>query len=109
MTARGFGFFALQLVGFWTPDYVARKLPRYRSVHVSRLVLRIDEGRNCAEADLPPGVRVIRYRRRVDVAAVLRAIETTPYPAAGPTWKTLAATSRLGLAPSPRRRRAHTI
>jgi predicted nuclease of restriction endonuclease-like RecB superfamily len=68
----------LEIVGFWTPDYVARKLALYRSAHVSRLILCIDEGRNCAERDFPSGAHVIRYRRRVDAAAVLQAIETTP-------------------------------
>ncbi|PYO08380.1 MAG: hypothetical protein DMD75_18635 [Candidatus Rokuibacteriota bacterium] len=67
----------LEIVGFWTPDYVARKLALYRSAGLSNLILCIDEQRNCAEADLPPGARVLRYRRRVDAAAVLRAIETT--------------------------------
>ena len=68
----------LEIVGFWTPDYVARKLALYRSARLSNLILCIDEGRNCAEADLPSGARVVRYRRRVDAGAVLRVIETTP-------------------------------
>ena len=67
----------LEIVGFWTPDYVERKLRLYRSARLSNLILCIDEGRNCAEADLPSGARVVRYRRRVDAAAVLRVIETT--------------------------------
>ena len=45
-----------------------------------QLMLGVDEQRNCAEADLPSGARVVRYRRRVDAAAVLSAIETTPCP-----------------------------
>jgi uncharacterized protein len=68
----------LEIVGFWTPDYVARKLALYRSARLSNLILCIDEGRNCAEADLPSGARIVRYRRRVDAGAVLRVIETTP-------------------------------
>ena len=67
----------LEIVGFWTPDYVARKLALYRSAGLPSLILCIDGDRNCAEADLPSGARVIRYRRRVDPTAVLRAIETT--------------------------------
>jgi hypothetical protein len=67
----------LEIVGFWTPDYVERKLRLYRSARLSNLILCIDEGRNCAEEDLPSGARVVRYRRRVDAAAVLRVIETT--------------------------------
>jgi uncharacterized protein len=70
----------LEIVGFWTPDYVTRKLALYRSVRLSNLILCIDEGRNCAEVDLPAGARVVRYRRRLDAAAVLRLIETTPCP-----------------------------
>ena len=71
----------LEIVGFWTPDYVKRKLALYRIARFSNLILCIDEDRNCAEADLPTGVSVVRYRRRLDAAAVLRLIETTPCPA----------------------------
>lgn len=65
----------LEIVGFWTPDYVARKLALYRNARAPSLILCIDEDRNCAEADLPARARVIRYRRRVDSAEVLRVIE----------------------------------
>ena len=67
----------LEIVGFWTPGYVARKLALYRSARLSNLILCIDEDRNCAEADLPSGALVVRFRRRVDAAAVLRMVETT--------------------------------
>ena len=66
----------LEIVGFWTADYVARKVALYRKARVSRLILCIDEARNCAETDLPPGALVVRFRRRVDPAAVLRAINS---------------------------------
>lgn len=65
----------LEIMGFWTPDYVSRKLALYRKALVGNLVLCIDEARNCADGDLPPGARVVRFRRRVDPAAVLRAID----------------------------------
>jgi predicted nuclease of restriction endonuclease-like RecB superfamily len=64
----------LEIMGFWTPEYVARKLALYRDARVANLILCIDEARNCAEADLPAGALVVRFRRRVDPAAVLRAI-----------------------------------
>ena len=64
----------VEIVGFWTPDYVARKLALYRQARVANLILCIDEARNCSEADLPPGALVVRFRRRVDPASVLRAI-----------------------------------
>ena len=48
----------------------------YRAARLSNLILRIDESRNCAEADLPPEALVVWFRRRVDAAAVLRMVET---------------------------------
>ncbi len=65
----------LEIVGFWTPDYVARKLASYRSARLSNLILCIDESRNCAEADLPVGALVVRFRHRVDPAAVLQMLD----------------------------------
>ncbi len=65
----------MAIVGFWTPDYVARKLASYRSAHLSNLILCVDERRNCAEADLPAGAVVVTFRRRVDAAAVLRMLD----------------------------------
>jgi len=70
----------LEIVGFWTPDYVARKVALYRSARLSNLILCIDENLNCAEADLPSGALIVRFRRRVDAAAVLRVVETTDSP-----------------------------
>ena len=64
----------LEIVGYWTPDYVARKLARYHSAQLFNLILCIDEQRNCASADLPAHARIVRFRRRVDPAVVLREI-----------------------------------
>lgn len=65
----------LEIVGFWTPDYVSRKLARYRSAQLSNLILCIDAERNCSTADLPTGARIVRFRRRLDPTAVLRLVE----------------------------------
>lgn len=65
----------LEIVGFWTPEYVARKLARYRSARLPNLILCIDEERNCSNADLPPSARVVRFRRRVDPTAVLQLMD----------------------------------
>ena len=67
----------LEIVGFWTPDYLARKLASYRAAGLSNLILCIDEDRNCADADLPARALIVRFRRRVDATAVYRLIE--PY------------------------------
>jgi hypothetical protein len=61
----------VEIVGFWTPEYVTRKLAAFRAARTPNLILCIDEDRRCSEADLPAGVPVIRFRRPVDAAMVL--------------------------------------
>jgi predicted nuclease of restriction endonuclease-like RecB superfamily len=68
----------VELAGFWTADYLTTKLEGLRRAGVAGLVLCVDAARNCAESDLPPQVPVVRYRRRVDPADVLAAIEALP-------------------------------
>ena len=68
----------LEIVGFWTPGYVARKLALYQKARVANLILCIDEARTCASADLPTGARVVRFRRRVNPADVLCAVGVSP-------------------------------
>jgi predicted nuclease of restriction endonuclease-like RecB superfamily len=64
----------LEIVGFWTPEYLRRKLAFYREARVANLILCIDEARACAEEDLPASAIILRFRRRVDAAAVLRVV-----------------------------------
>jgi predicted nuclease of restriction endonuclease-like RecB superfamily len=64
----------VEILGFWSPDYVARKLAGLRAAGIRNLVLCVAEGRNCGEGALPADARVVPYRRWVDAGAVLRAI-----------------------------------
>jgi hypothetical protein len=68
----------LEIVGFWTTDYIARKLAQYRATGLANLVLCIDAERECSRADLPPGARVVRFRRRIDPADILTIIGGAP-------------------------------
>ena len=65
----------LEIVGFWTPDYLARKLAQYRAASIANLILCIDANRCCQDGDLPPQAHVVRYRRHVDAAEVLRIVD----------------------------------
>lgn len=65
----------LEIAGFWTPDYLVAKLARLRDAQLTRFILCIDEERSCSQDDLPAGVTVLRFRRRIDAAAVLREAE----------------------------------
>ena len=65
----------VEIVGFWTPQYLTEKLARLRQATLPAFVLCIDEERGCAPSELPPGLPVVTFRRRVDAAAVMRAVE----------------------------------
>jgi predicted nuclease of restriction endonuclease-like RecB superfamily len=64
----------VEIVGFWTPAYIARKLAAYRAVDVPNLVLCMDARHGCGPGELPAGVRVVWFRRRIDPKAVLAAM-----------------------------------
>jgi predicted nuclease of restriction endonuclease-like RecB superfamily len=64
----------VEIVGFWTPQYLAAKLEKLREVATPILVC-IDEDRACVAGELPPHLPVLRFRRRLDAAAVLREAE----------------------------------
>ena len=61
----------VEIVGFWTPEYLATKLARLREAKLFNFILCIDADRGCAQEDLPQGISVLRFRRRVDAVVVL--------------------------------------
>jgi uncharacterized protein len=71
----------VEIMGFWSPEYVARKLDLYRQANLPNLILCLDEARACSDGELPPSARVVRFHRRIDPAAVLAAAGlATPAP-----------------------------
>jgi predicted nuclease of restriction endonuclease-like RecB superfamily len=68
--------FLVEIVGFWTEDYVSRKLETLRAARIENLILCIDEARRCSESDIPPDARVVRFRKKVDASKVLEVIES---------------------------------
>jgi predicted nuclease of restriction endonuclease-like RecB superfamily len=65
----------VEIVGFWTPAYLEKKLANLRQAECPAFVLCIDEARACAPSELPAGWPVIRFRKRVNAAAVLQEVE----------------------------------
>jgi predicted nuclease of restriction endonuclease-like RecB superfamily len=63
--------FLVEVMGFWSADYVTRKLALLRAANIGNLILCLDETRACGE--LPAAARVVRFRRRIDPVAVLAA------------------------------------
>ncbi len=56
-------------------QYLHSKLERLRDAAAPNLILCIDDSLNCADDALPEIAHIIRYKRRIDVAAVLAVVE----------------------------------
>jgi predicted nuclease of restriction endonuclease-like RecB superfamily len=57
------------------PAPLERKLASLRKAALTNLILCIYEERNCAESEMRVGAMVVRFRRRIDAAAVLAVVE----------------------------------
>jgi uncharacterized protein len=64
----------VEIVGFWTPEYLATKLARLRRARIRNLVLCIDGARNVGDADISSNASIIRYRGHVDATQVLARV-----------------------------------
>jgi uncharacterized protein len=68
----------VELVGFYTPEYLARKLALLRDPRLARVVFCIDESLGMADGELPRDARIVRFKKRVPVQAVITAIARLP-------------------------------
>ena len=66
---------SLEIIGYWTADYVRKKLFLMKAARIERLIVCIDEERCCTEDPLELDARVIRYRRKVDPRTVLEIVD----------------------------------
>jgi hypothetical protein len=65
----------LEIVGFYTDEYIAQKKRIVEAARADPLLLCIDDSLDCGEAAASAGVGVVRYHRRVDVAQALAVAE----------------------------------
>jgi len=68
----------LEIIGFWTPEYLHEKLKRLSEAGCERFLLCVDLDRHCGPVDLPQDPRLLRYTTRIDARAVLARIVAAP-------------------------------
>jgi predicted nuclease of restriction endonuclease-like RecB superfamily len=72
--ARGSDRVLVEIVGYYTPEYLETKLRKLREANVLRLIVCIDQDLACSDDEITADC-VLRYRRRVDASALLDAAE----------------------------------
>lgn len=68
----------LEIVGYWTDDYIRDKLSALRAASVENLIVCIDADRNCGQDQLPAHAALVQFRRRIDPNDVLQIIDSEP-------------------------------
>ena len=72
---RGADRILVEIVGYYTPEYLESKLRVLREARLERMIVCIDEALACGEEPVVAGA-VVRYRRRVDAGVLLRAVDS---------------------------------
>lgn len=71
---RGSDRVVVEIVGFWTPDYLARKMSQLATIADMPLVVCVDETLACDPSRLS-NADVVRFRRKLDPSVLLAAAE----------------------------------
>jgi predicted nuclease of restriction endonuclease-like RecB superfamily len=66
---RAGGRLYIELIGFWTVEYLLAKRELYRLAHIEDIVFCIDDARACTKDPLPPDLTVVRYSKHMTAAA----------------------------------------
>ena len=71
----------VEVVGFYTPEYLRGKLEALRAAPAERLIVCVDESLACEDGEVPG--TVIRYRKKIDAALLLKRADELASGAAG--------------------------
>lgn len=65
----------LEVIGFWTPEYLAHKLDQLRRARLSGLILCVDAARQCDAGELDALGSIVRFRRKIDARDVIAIVD----------------------------------
>lgn len=65
----------LEIMGFWTPEYVVSKLERLKKANLPPFILCLREDYNCSNQELPKTAEIVRFKTRIDPKNILSIIE----------------------------------
>ena len=66
------GTVLMEIVGFWTPEYLKKKLEKLYRVNRKDLIVAVNENLNCSKRDFDGPV--IFYKTRIKVNEVLKVL-----------------------------------
>jgi len=66
--------FWLEIIGFWTTDYIRNKTQKLIKANLNNLILCVNESLRCDTGQLPQHATVLFFKKRVSIPEVLRII-----------------------------------
>lgn len=70
----------IEIVGFWTPDYLRKKFDNLKAAHVSNLIILVDQALGCAGGpEFSLGKEILFFKRRIDPRMVLEKIQSDAF------------------------------
>ncbi|MBD3288392.1 DUF790 family protein [candidate division KSB1 bacterium] len=66
--------FLLEIIGFWTPEYLSKKLEKINAANREDLILVVNQQLNCSREDFRG--KVIFFKNRIDVVKVVDNLKT---------------------------------
>lgn len=71
----------LEIVGFWTPQYLAQKIEKVKRAKLSNLILAVSEHLNCSAADFKDlSAQVLFFKSGIQVSEVVKRAEQCALP-----------------------------
>ncbi|MBN8613453.1 MAG: DUF790 family protein [Deltaproteobacteria bacterium] len=70
----------LEIVGYWSPEYLANKLASLDEAKLDRLIVCVSERLAVRDAAIPSDARIVRFKGRVDPRVVLAHLESMRWP-----------------------------
>jgi predicted nuclease of restriction endonuclease-like RecB superfamily len=67
--------YLLEIVGFWTPEYLTKKIDKINRANRNDLLIVVNENLNCSRDDFKG--KVVYYKSRIKVEEVLGALDGT--------------------------------
>lgn len=74
----------MEIVGFWTPGYLKRKLEKLKALTGVRMIVAVDEEGACTPGSLDLPHTVIKFRKKVPVERVYRILKSLEAQEGGP-------------------------
>ncbi len=68
----------LEIIGFWTPEYLSRKLEKLERAGIANLILCVDEKLGCGENAFLRRSRAIFFQKKIDPTLVIGMLEASP-------------------------------